>query len=191
LLYSLLRKHGMINYPQLSYSMFVKGVQGRKLISPTFKRRDAHGATDVVAQAKEAELRVNMNKRLVLIHMRFGVASSDDGSRAYFEDRIWEVALPEDWKAENNKRPRAMPWVELTERRQKALGDVADMVSRLEVVEKQIHDYPGKAPDDLLTHRKNLQNQVRFFENHAREFKVEMLMRPALAMGCFFFILVA
>src|SRR5262245_23746196 len=39
LLYSTLRKHRTINSPSLSYSMFVKGVQGRKLIDPTFKRR--------------------------------------------------------------------------------------------------------------------------------------------------------
>src|SRR5207302_688730 len=60
LLYSMLRKHGTINYPQMSYSMFVRGVQGRKLISPTFKRRTATGAIDIVAQAKEADLRVSL-----------------------------------------------------------------------------------------------------------------------------------
>src|SRR5262245_49214845 len=73
-LYAALRKHNVINYPQMSYSMFVKGVQGRKLISPIFKRRNPQSDTDVVAHAREAELWVNMAKRQVCIHMHFGVA---------------------------------------------------------------------------------------------------------------------
>src|SRR5205085_12678204 len=91
LLYSLLRKHGVLSHSQLPYSMFVHSVQGKKLLSPVFKRKDAHGQIDIVAQAREAELRVDMVKRLLLIHMRSGVASSEDGSRAYFEDRIFEL----------------------------------------------------------------------------------------------------
>ena len=34
LMYSLLRRHGFINNSQMPYSMFVKGVEGKKLISP-------------------------------------------------------------------------------------------------------------------------------------------------------------
>src|SRR5262245_18345750 len=62
LLYSLLRNHQMIIYPQLSYAMFVKGGQGLKLLDPTFKHRDPLGFTDIVAHAREAELRVNTAK---------------------------------------------------------------------------------------------------------------------------------
>src|SRR5687767_14191944 len=66
LLYTMLRKppHS-INSPNIDYSMFCKGVQGRRLINPTFKRRDAKGDTDVVAVAREAELRVDMRRKLV------------------------------------------------------------------------------------------------------------------------------
>src|SRR5262249_29153101 len=95
LLYSLLRKHGMLSHSSLPYSMYVKGVQGRKLISPVFKRKGPKGLPDVVAYAREAELRVDLPRNQLLVLMKIGVAWSDDGSRAYFEDRVWEVPLPE------------------------------------------------------------------------------------------------
>src|SRR5437763_13701377 len=58
LLYTMLKKQGAVVHPQFDYSMYVRGVQGKRLISPTFYHRDAHGQTDIAAQAQEAELRV-------------------------------------------------------------------------------------------------------------------------------------
>lgn len=191
LLYSMLRKQGMVSYPQLNYSMFVKGVQGRKLINPVFKRRAVNGSTDIVAQAKEAELRVNMAKRLVLIHMRFGVATSEDGSRAYFEDRIFDMPLPDDWKAEKNKRARALTWPELMERREEMREKLVEQDAVIEGVEQQIRSYPGKAPEEFVHHRQNHINQRKLLFSQFMDAQVEMIMRPALSLGCFFFVLVA
>lgn len=188
LLYSVLRKHNMINYPQMPYSMFVKGVQGRKLISPIFKRRSDRSGTDVVAHAREADLRVNMAKRQIFVHMRFGVATMEDGSHLDFVDKVWEVPLPEDWKAETHKRPRAMTWVELGSRREKLLNDLAAAEQSLAEVAEQ--GSQSSRPPDGMTNYQNLVDRARFIRQQALELKVEMLMRPALALGCFFFILV-
>src|SRR5437660_545624 len=49
LIYTMLRKHGMINNGQLPYRMFVKGVQGKKLINPIIKRKAPDGNIDIVA----------------------------------------------------------------------------------------------------------------------------------------------
>jgi hypothetical protein len=90
-----LAERGTFSHPQLPYVMSVKGVQGKKLLDPVFERKDAHGQTDVVAKAREAELRVDMPGKLILIHMKHGVARScTDGSQADFQDRIFEVPLP-------------------------------------------------------------------------------------------------
>src|SRR5262249_9442842 len=59
MLYSLLARNGMISNAQLPYSMFVKGVQGKKLVSPVIKRRNNQEQIDMVAHAREAELRVD------------------------------------------------------------------------------------------------------------------------------------
>jgi lipopolysaccharide export system permease protein len=188
LMYSLLRKQNMINHPNLSYSMFVKGVQGHKLLSPIFKRRNDQNGTDVVAQAREAVLWVNMAKRLVYVHMRYGVASMEDGSRFDFVDRVWEVPLPDDWKAETNKRPRAMTWVELSRRRENFLSDLAEAEKSLAALDQEDARTPATPERTELHH--NLKERARVIRQQCVELKVEMLMRPALSLGCFFFILV-
>jgi lipopolysaccharide export system permease protein len=188
LVYSVLRRHGTINYPQMSWSMFVKGVQGRKLISPVVKRR-VNGGTDLVAQAKEADLCVDMSKKLILVHMRYGVATCEDGSRAYFEDRVWEVPLPDKSSAEVNKRPRAMTWNEVLARRQQYREELAGIEKEIVQLESEMRK--EREPSEHLV---NQMNSLRFREDIAQqrglELDVELLMRPALALGCFCFILV-
>src|SRR5262245_14952915 len=96
LVYTMLRKNSQISYPQFDYSMYVRSVQGRRLGNPIFKRRDSHGDIDVVALAREAELRVDMNNRVILVHMRDGQVLGRNGTIASFDDRIFDVPLPED-----------------------------------------------------------------------------------------------
>jgi lipopolysaccharide export system permease protein len=185
-LYSILSRHGMISHSQMPYSMWVRGVQGRKLLNPTFKRRGPQGQTDFVAQAKEAELRVNMSKRLLLLHMRWGVASSADGAHAYFEDRVWEVPLPEIMNAAS-RRARDMTWEEIMDARrklQKTRSEVED-----EIVMKQSQVLKERAPHDLPLHIKNLKDRSRGLTDQIRQLDVELQMRPALSLGCLFFIL--
>ena len=59
-LYSMLRKQRSINFTQMPFAMWVQGVEGRKLIDPVIKRRNAQGKTELTARAKEAELHVDM-----------------------------------------------------------------------------------------------------------------------------------
>src|SRR5437899_3157175 len=108
MLYTMLRKQGQICYPQLQYAMYVKGVEGRKLIGPIFKRRDERYNVDLVAEAREADLRVDLPRQVVMIHMRYCVASSESGPQAFFDDKIWEVPLPDSLNNDANRRPRAM-----------------------------------------------------------------------------------
>src|SRR5262245_9313905 len=93
LLYTMLRKQNQISYPHLDYSIFVRSLQGRRLIEPNFKRRDAKGDIDIVATGREAELRVDTNQELILVHMRDGEVWTPTGS-AQFDDRIFDVPLP-------------------------------------------------------------------------------------------------
>jgi lipopolysaccharide export system permease protein len=189
LLYSLLKKNNYIGHSSMPYAMWVKGVQGRKLISPTFKRKDAHGQTDIVAQAKEAELKVVMAKKMVLIHMRWGVATSEDRSMAYFEDRTFEVPLPENFGPDGQQqKPRDMTWQQL-------LGKREELTDKVEAIATEIALQTSRlllqdAPADLPQHVKNLRDRRKYFESQARFIDVELLMRPALGIGCFCFILI-
>jgi lipopolysaccharide export system permease protein len=188
LLYSLLRRHGMIHHPQLSYSMFIKGVEGKKLLSPVFKRKNAEGQIDIVAHAREAELRVDLARGLLLVHMRSGVAIGEKDSRAYFEDRKFDVILPPNFlKAGDNVRARDMTWAELLERRVELLEQQAE-------VRDEIAHFPRTPPpmaaNERASHGKMLHDRHRLFEQQVRLIDVELLMRPALSLGCLCFILV-
>ena len=69
LMYSLLAKQKSITHPQMPYAMWVKGVEGRKLLDPLFKNKDPETGKTVVAHAREAELRVDTGKNLLLVRM--------------------------------------------------------------------------------------------------------------------------
>ena len=188
LIYTVLKKQGMLSHSQLPYAMFVKGVQGRKLINPTFKRRDAKGDVDVVAQAREAHLRVNLAKQQMLIHMRHGVASTDDGSRGYFEDRVWEVPLPANLANDANRRARDMTWQEILAKRQEWLESIDRSGDEIQVATAKVDSNPADA--NLSKHVVNLQNRLKHERQQLRFLDVELQMRPALSFGCLCFILV-
>jgi hypothetical protein len=101
LLYDLLRKDGVLRHPKMNFEIYVKRVVGRRLIDTEFKRRGKTGQYyDVVARAREAELRV-LPTRQLLVHMRHCHITSSDSEVAtgVVEDKVWEIDLPADlWK---------------------------------------------------------------------------------------------
>lgn len=188
LLYSMLKKNGTINHSNVPYSMFVKGVQGKKLLHPTFKRKDAKGQIDVVAQAREAVLRVDKERKQLFIHMRHGIATFEDGSKGYFEDRVWEVPLPNNLNSDTNRRARDMTWQELLDKKTEYLEEISKTLVEI-TSNKEILKTPGHAPT-LPTHIANLEHRITHCKQQALFIDVELLMRPALSLGCFCFILV-
>ena len=101
----MLRKQGSFNYTHMPYGIWVKGVEGKKLLSPVIKGRDSQGQTNFVAQAKEAELRVDMAHRRLTIRMRNGAATTPDGANdVSFEAKEVEVELPPAFGPDNGRR---------------------------------------------------------------------------------------
>ncbi len=186
LLYSMLEKNRMVKHPSLPYEMYVERVQGKKLINPVFKRKGPRGIPDVVANAREADLRVDMRKKEVYLHMRFGVANHEDGSRAYFEDRIWEVPLPAAFGQDNQNRPRDMTWQEILKRRQEVREELARLEAQIASGEEPA---PVEGADPAL-HALNLSARLKTKKQQLNHLYVEQLMRPALSMGCLCFVLV-
>ncbi len=182
LLYSMLRRHGMINHLSLPYAMFVKGVEGRKLINPVFKRKKADGKVDVVARGREAELRVNMKQKLVMVTMRFGVAIGEQGESADFTEKRFDVQLPPIWDT-NDVRCRDMTWQELRRKR-------VELEEELEEINNELTMAMAGPASGLPPQLFNLGEKHKRTVHFIRLIDVEMLMRPALSLGCLCFILV-
>jgi lipopolysaccharide export system permease protein len=188
LIYSLLKRQGVINHPQLAYSMYVQGVRGKKLLSPVIKRKDAQGKIDVVATAQEAEVRVHMQKKLLIVHMKNGVTSAADGSRGYFVERDFDVPLPKDFGSEGPRRPRAMTWPEIRER-QVEIGEEEEVLGSqvsIEMAQALLTLVPPDFPEHLA--RFNQRFGLKHLEALALD--VELQMRVALSVGCLCFVLV-
>src|SRR4051794_4718320 len=187
LMYSLLRRHGMINNSQLPYSMFVKGVEGKKLISPVIKRKNPKGEFDFIANAREADLQVDMVKNQLIIRMRFGVALGENNTRTYFEHQAFEINLPPEIGKET-ARARDLTWVQLSERREQLCQEVEDIQEEIDTKTPQVGQ-PG-SPPELAAHLKNLKVKQKGTRQQIQYVYVEKLMRPALSLGCLCFILV-
>jgi lipopolysaccharide export system permease protein len=189
LLYSALKKNGSLNHPQTPYAMYVRSVQGRKLLNPAFKRKTPKGHVDMVARAREAELSVDRENRLLLLDMRFGVATSDDGSQGTFDRKTFDFPIPSGLDRYENRRPRDMTWEEMLERRRELIEEGEHIQSEIDTTLEQI-EQPG-ARADLPQHAANLREKMRQVNILRQHIYVEMLMRPALSIGCLCFILAA
>jgi len=187
-LYGMLRKNLMINHPRLSYAMWVKRVQGRKLENALFKRRDAKGHWDIVAWAREADLHVDSSHHQLVVHMHNGVVYDEKDTHAYFLDRLWPVPLPEIFGTDRPKRPRDQSWQEMRQNRQSLVerAEEAQAKTALGVALKAQTD----PPQDLPRHLSNLQEMRESIHLEILSIDTEMQMRPALAFGCICFALV-
>ncbi len=187
-LYTLLKKQGFINLSQSPYSMFVKGVKGKKLICPVFKHKNAQGHYDIVAEAREAELHVNVAQKLLQIHMLNCSSTTADGSPAYFDSQVFELALPD--VAQAQIRPRDMTWQEILSEKAALTQKIADDEALMATASTDVQDAGGGPKTDMHHHHQNLKERIAFNRNLIVGLNVELLMRPALSLGCFFFILV-
>ena len=189
LMYSLLAKQKSITHPQMPYAMWVKGVQGRKLLDPLFKCKDAKtGKFTIVAEAREAELHVDMNRKLLLVNMRECTVVGDE-SNGTFPAKLWEVALPDGFlKTGEHRRPRDMTWQEILDARRDFDNKIDEENARLALATSQ--SLQDGAPADLHQHLKQLNDELAFLKQQRLQQDVELLMRPALSLGCLFFIMI-
>jgi lipopolysaccharide export system permease protein len=185
LVYTVLRKQHCLIQPNQPYSMWVKDVQGKKLINPTIKHRDLKGEHDVVVFAKEAVLHVYTAKKEIEILMRYGVASGEDGSQGYFEQRLFKMPLHGNFGADSTRRARDMTWGEIEEARDKFQTEIA---SGGEEIERRAED--AKSAPELANHLDGLKSRAKFLRQQILLLDIEKQMRPALSVGCFFFIFV-
>jgi lipopolysaccharide export system permease protein len=188
-LYTLLRRDREIRQPNLNYAMWVHRVQGRRLQDAIFKRCDAHGNYDVIAWAREAELRYNVNTAEILVQMRNGIIYSEGGNNCclHFEEKTWSVPLPPPDKS-RKPRPREMTWPEVNERRAEVLGEIEEV--KTEIALWTARQMVTATPNSLPQHLENLKMVVRQRQLEMNSLDTELQMRPALAFGCLFFVLV-
>lgn len=186
LLYNMLRKDGHIKHASISVEIHVKSMNGRKLHDVVFKRKSADGGFDLIAVAKEAELRVDLAHKLILVDMR---KCQVNGGNGVIESKIWPVDLPPDFTQRTTKiRAMDMTWDELNEYEDKYLNDRDRFIVELDLVQTAANLGTLKPEDQQRQH--SLEVELKHRETMLASINAERHMRPALAIGCLCFALV-
>jgi lipopolysaccharide export system permease protein len=188
LLYTLLKKHGSIRQPGQPYALFVEDVRGERLVGPVIKHKDGEGKIDFVASAHDGDLHVETDSNTLVLHMKNCTVTFADGSRAFFEEHPWTWPLPREFAGEGDQRPRDLTWEEIHQH-QEETEDECDSTLR-SLIQTTVQFLWADVPGDGAKRLRNLTERV---QNHRRQLlalDVEVLMRPAISVGCLFFILV-
>jgi lipopolysaccharide export system permease protein len=187
-LYRALKWERCINYPKMNYRMQVKGVQGRTLLAPVLVSKNPKtGAEDAVVVGTEAELHVDLAQRLIILHMRGCTVTGGDGNNnGYLGDKEWPIELPVDFdKVVRKSGAGDMTWNELVDNRNE-LQHQRQIINTEINLWQSLSATPKANPD----HLKNLISESRSKQDVVRNIETEMMMRPALALGCLCFVLV-
>lgn len=194
-LYGLIKREGCLRQPGMQYTMYVREVQGKRLLDVIFKRKLPSGqGYDVVARTREARLRFDVVNNQVLVDMgRCVVYGEKDGVGADVDDRVYPIPLPESLFGKDYKmRTSSLTWDELAVR----LGEIDDEIRQSENrYELAVLNQPGASatPQEREGHQntiKALRYQVEHWQRARRNIEAELQMRPAIALGCLCFVLI-
>jgi lipopolysaccharide export system permease protein len=188
LLYTLLKKHHALRQPGQPYALFVKEVRGERLVCPVIQHKDGQGKTDLAANAQDGDLRVDADSKTLELHMKNCTVTCADGSRAFFEERTWNWPLPREFVGEGEQRPRDLTWEEIHEHRDET-EDECERSLRV-LFQATVQFLWGEPAADASRRLERLTERVQIQRRQLVALDVEVLMRPAVSVGCLFFILV-
>ncbi|MBA4066022.1 MAG: hypothetical protein C0501_20345 [Isosphaera sp.] len=203
IVYNLLRRDRCIRHPGLGYVLYVRDVQGKRLIDVVLKRRarvkdgrtgqESYAGYDVVSRAREAQLRVDpADGKLHLVPDRFAF-SDRSTSGAVGDPAPFQMTLPDGLNGRDVKlRASAVLWDELPGR----VAALREELSAAEARRAEKEDAANALPDP--DQRALALDEVkRHYKHHAdgarrtlRNVEAELYLRPALAFGCLLFALV-
>jgi lipopolysaccharide export system permease protein len=202
-LYNQLRRDRCLRHPSLPYVLYVRDVQGKRLIDVVIKRRakvkdlktGAELSTvgyDLVARMHEAQLRVDLAAGKVTIDPdRFVVyeknASGSTGSAGGFT-----MDLPDSVSGKEAKlRISALTWDDLPSRIATLADEREELVRQRAKLQVEVDNLPNPAFRALAQAEvKNSQFLVDAKTRQVRNLQAEQHARPALAVSCLVFALI-
>lgn len=201
-LYNALRRERCIRHPTFPYVLYVKDVQGRRLIDVVLKRRvkvkdpltktEIWNGYDFVARAREARLRVDATEGVLYLDPdRFVVYDPKvQGSTA--SNGPFPVPLPDNLNANDAKnRPMSLTWDDLSPRVHYLQEEVKTIESEWAKSQQQALSVPdGELKQKILNEDPHFKARLESVNRQLRNVEAEFYMRPALAVGCLVFALI-
>ena len=192
-LYGLIKREGCLRQPGMQYVMYVREVQGKRLLDVIFKRRLPNGqGYDVVARTREARLRFDVENNQVLVDMGRCVVFGEGGIGADVDDRVYPIPLPDSLGPDYKMRTSSLTWEELQTRLVEINEEVrlAEQRYELAVLSQPGASAPRKEHEAHQNAVKESRYQIEHWQRARRGMEAEVQMRPAIALGCLCFVLI-
>jgi lipopolysaccharide export system permease protein len=202
-LYNQLRRDHCLRNPNLPYVIYVKDVQGKRLIDMVMKERrkgiDHITGKDIfipgykmVARAREAKLRVEIvdgSPNLYLDPVRC-VMYNDTTSVTTPATGPMKLELPEGLTGKDKIRISAMPWNELS-------PNISEIQAKVDIEEekrdknRKIADQIKNAEQKQIVYNNDMhfKYMIDIYHRAIRNIEAEFYLRPALSVGCLVFAL--
>lgn len=199
-IYNTLRRDRCLRHPTFPYVLFVRDVQGRRLIDVVIKNRakttdekgvETYMGYDVVFRAREARLRVDVAAGILWIDPdQFAVYNRSTFGRTT-STNPQELRIPDFLNpADARTRPGSLTWEELGPRVDELGRQRAEKAAALAAAERAPPPPTEEAAKLAFQHRAGLQAQLDGLQRQVRNVEAEYYMRPALAVGCLVFALI-
>jgi lipopolysaccharide export system permease protein len=201
-LYNVLRRDRCLRHPNFPYVLYVKDVQGRRLVDVVLKRRgkvrnpetgaETFIGYDFVARAREARLRVDLAEGVLYIDPDRFVIYDKNTQGTTASNGPFPVPLPDSLTGRDARnRTISLTWDELGPRTAELLEERAAIEARRERARGAAADLATGEPARLyLVQDRHYQAQIDVVNRTARNVLAEYYMRPALAFGCLVFALI-
>lgn len=200
-LYNWLRRERRFVLSNFPYVIYVRDVQGRRLIDVVVKQRDkirtGNGTEvwfgyDFVARAAEARLIVDRERNTLKIDSDKWVMVGKTTALESNGSAPPEVALPEMFSGKTIKaRPMALEWDELPERihelEEHKRGLIVKRDENRRVIEETQNPFLRQT---AIAQEPHYKAQIEDTDRQIRTVMFEQNMRPALAVGCLCFALI-
>jgi lipopolysaccharide export system permease protein len=188
-LYNLLKRERRLVNPNSEYAVYVRDVQGQRLIDVVVKRK-AGLEYDYIARAREARLVVDLEARTLTVDAPGWVVAGPGGYVEASGPRPESIDLGDMFSEKNIKsKPMSLEWDELDPRREELEREkvvvtekYADSLSKSQdpALDPKVRDLFAKQAEVYAWQVKDAGRQIRNVE-------YEQHFRPALAVGCLCF----
>jgi lipopolysaccharide export system permease protein len=189
LLYTLLKKQGCIRHPKMPYAIWVRQVQGRRLIDAIFKQKVEKGeGYKFVARAREAQIHFEPANNTIRVDMSYVTTFGENNQfTGNATDQTYEVELPNGvFGSDYVRRASDMAFPELLERRDVVRAEVQEAAAAVANPNRP----PGLSAAQVNEWDTALKNRVTMKQKDLNGVEAEIQMRPALAVGCLCFVLI-
>lgn len=202
-IYNMLRRDGRLNHSSSPYVLYVRDVQGKRLIDVVIKRRvklrdpqtgtEVIGGYDVVARANEAQLHVDMGANVISIDSEFRfVIYEKNASGSTSNPGPFTMDLPDSVSGkEAREKINTLTWDDLPGAIARTQADRDELVQKRDARKAEIDRIVDPGLRSLaLNEMAAYKYQIDAKSRHLRNLQAEVHYRPALAVSCFVFALI-